>query len=180
MDAEMFPVFQATLLWRMWLMPAEGWAGFLTPRPRREKLCPPGPGRAGRRPRPLGWPGYFLWHVHPTQEPARVLPVARTIPPRSQPLRGGQDRAGPPLPLASVGPESGSFPPQRVKHGEGGPSLNTYHAGSRVNQEFHYTRAHRLCSTSLFYFVGKVGVREASRTPNNQDRRGHSERTGFL
>lgn len=85
MDAEMFPVFQATLLWRMWLMPAEGWAGFLTPRPRREKLCPPGPGRAGRWPRPLGWPGYFLWHIpshpgaspgtscgtyHPTQEPA--------------------------------------------------------------------------------------------------------------
>lgn len=66
-----------------------------------------------------GWP--------PAASPglARVLPVARTIPPRSQPLRGGQDRAGPPLPLASVGPESGSFPPQRVKHGEGGPSLNT-------------------------------------------------------
>lgn len=39
---------------------------------------------------------------------ARVLLVARAIPPRSQLLRGGQDGAGPPLPLASVGPESGS------------------------------------------------------------------------
>lgn len=39
---------------------------------------------------------------------ARVLLVVCAIPSRSQPPRGGQDRAGPPLPLASVGPESGS------------------------------------------------------------------------
>lgn len=89
MDTQMFPVFQTKLLLENVADACGRVGGLPYAPPQKEEAVPTVPRE--------GWP--------PEASPglARVLFVA----PKSQLPKGGQDRAGPPLSLASVGPESG-------------------------------------------------------------------------